>query len=132
MSLMDGGIVDLMRDRLSYLGQKQAVLAQNVANADTPGYKAKELAAFTTFADELKAASAGTMAVTDTKHIVPASMAGVNAGSKRMKPFEVLPSGNSVDLEQQMMEVSSTTMEYQADTSILHKFMSFFRLAIGK
>jgi len=131
MSLMDGGIVDLMKDKLSYLGQRQAVLAQNVANANTPGYKAKEITPFKSFAEEMKSAS-NSMAVTDNKHIVPASLSGSNAVSKKMRSFEVVPSGNSVDLEQQMMEVSSTTMEYQADTSILHKFMSLFRLAIGK
>jgi len=131
MSMMDGGIIDVMKNKLSYLGQQQAVLAQNVANANTPGYKAKELVPFKSFADEMKSASGG-MVVTDAKHIVPASMAGVNAATKNTKSFEVVPTGNSVDLEQQMMNVSKTAIEYQADTSIMHKFMSFFRLAIGK
>lgn len=59
-------------------------------------------------------------------------MAGVNAAAKAMRTFEVQPTGNSVELEQQMMEVSATTVEYQADTSILHKFMSMMKLAIGR
>lgn len=130
MSLLEGGVVGVMRSKLSYLGQRQAVLAQNVANANTPGYKAKELAPFTSFADTLKGVSAG-MSVTNANHITPASMAGVNAATKKMEPFEVVPSGNSVDLEQQMMEVSKTAVEYQADTSILHKFLALFRMAIG-
>lgn len=131
MSMMDGGIMTLMKDKLSYLGQRQAVLAQNVANANTPGYKAKELAPFTSFAQEMQAAS-GTMQVTSDKHIVPASMAGVNAATKKMRSYEVTPTGNSVDLEQQMTEVSATTVEFQADTSILHKFMSMMKMAIGR
>jgi len=130
MSLTDGGILSLMKDKMSYLGQKSSVLAQNVANANTPGYKAKEVVAFTSFADEMQKAS-NTMAVTNAAHIVPASMSGVNAATKKMRSFEVLPSGNSVDLEQQMMEVSQTNIEYQADTSIYQKFMALFRTALG-
>jgi flagellar basal-body rod protein FlgB len=131
MALTDGGIITLMKDRLSYLGQRQSVLAQNVANANTPGYKAKELSPFKTFSEELQSASS-TMRVTDEKHITPAGMAGVNAMTKKMRSFEILPTGNSVDLEQQMIEVTATNVEYQADTSILHKFMSMMKLAIGK
>ena len=130
MSLMDGGILSIMSQKMSYLGQKQAVLAQNVANANTPGYKAKELTEFGTFAEAMKSASSG-MAVTSDKHIVPASMAGANAVTKKMKPFEILPTGNSVDLEQQMMEVSKTTVEYQADASIYQKFMALLKMAVG-
>ena len=133
MSLMDGGILSLMTQKLSYLGQRESVLAQNVANANTPGYKAKDLTPFGTFAEALKSANTGAgMVVTDAKHIVPASMAGVNASSKKAHSYETVPSGNSVDLEQQMMEVSKTTMEYQADASIYHKFMGLLRVAIGK
>ena len=131
MALTDGGIMTLMKDKLSYLGQRQAVLAQNVANANTPGYKAKELSAFKTFSEEMQAASSS-MQVTNEKHITPAGMAGANAMTKKMRSFEVLPTGNSVDLEQQMMEVTATNVEYQADTSILHKFMGMLKLAIGR
>lgn len=130
MAITDGGILSLMKDRMSYLGQKSAVLAQNVANANTPGFQAKELAPFVSFAEEMKKAS-DTMSVTSTKHIVPASMSGVNASTKKMRSFEVLPSGNTIDLEQQMMEVSKTTVEYQADVSIYQKFMTLFRMALG-
>lgn len=59
MAMMDGGIMSLMKDKLAYLGQRQAVLAQNVANANTPGYKAKELAPFTSFAQELELCQPG-------------------------------------------------------------------------
>lgn len=128
MSMLDSGIVRIMSEKMSYLGQKQAVHAQNVANADTPGYQAKDIVPFT-FGDAMKQAQA-TMATTDPGHIVPASMAGMNVGTKKARSFETVPSGNSVDLEQQMMEVSKTTMEYQADTSILHKFMGMIRLAV--
>lgn len=130
MSFSDSGILRLMSEKMSYLGQKQTVLAQNVANANTPGYKAREISAFT-FETAMKEAGGG-MKVTDTKHIVPASMAGANAGTQKMRSFETVPSGNSVDLEQQMMEVSKTTVDYQATASIYQKFMTLMRVALGK
>lgn len=130
MSISDSGIIRVMSEKMSYLGQKQSVQAQNVANANTPGFKAKEIVPFT-FDDAMKDVQKG-MVTTNEQHIVPASMAGVNAGTKKARSFETVPSGNSVDLEQQMMEVSKTTMDYQASASILHKFMTLIRLAIGK
>ncbi len=130
MSFSDSGILRLMSEKMSYLGQKQTVLAQNVANSSTPGYKARQIAPFT-FATALKEAGGG-LSATNPKHIVPASMAGANSGTNKMRSYETVPSGNSVDLEQQMMEVSSTNMDFQATSSIYHKFMSLLRSAAGK
>ena len=130
MALTDSGLLRLMTEKMAYLGQRQAVLAQNVANANTPGFKAKDLAPFS-FNDALKEASAG-MRVTDPRHIVPASMAGVNATTKKAHSFETVPSGNSVELEQQMMQVSEMAVDYQAVTSVYHKIMGLFKTAIGK
>jgi flagellar basal-body rod protein FlgB len=119
---------DLLEKRMAYLNQRSAVLAENVANADTPGYKAQDLTPFT-FGDALKQASVG-MSVTDPHHIVPASMAGVNGKTVKADGIETLPSGNSVDLEQQMMEVSKTSVDYQGITSIYRSIGALFNLAL--
>lgn len=130
MAFTDTGLIRLMNDKMAYLGQRQAVLAQNVANANTPGYAAKDLAPFT-FADAMRDASPG-MKVTNARHIVPASMAGVNAATKTAASFEILPSGNSVDLEQQAMEVSKNATDYQSILAVYRKFIGLFRIALGK
>jgi flagellar basal-body rod protein FlgB len=130
MTLTDTGLIRLMTEKMSYLGQRQSVLAQNVANANTPGYTAKDLTPFS-FNDALKEASGG-MTVTDPRHIVPASMAGVNASTKKAHSFETVPSGNSVELEQQMMKVSTTSIDYQESAAIYRKILGLFRTAIGK
>jgi flagellar basal-body rod protein FlgB len=128
MSYSVTGLFDLLTDKMSYLNQKQAVLAENVANVDTPKYKQLELKPYT-FGDALKQASVG-MAVTDSRHIVPASMAGTNAKTIKSKNTEELPSGNTVDIEQQMMEVSKTSMDYQQATALYHKWVGLFKIAI--
>lgn len=121
-------LVSLLLQKMGYLSQRQGVLAENVANADTPGFKARELAPFT-FGDALKQASVG-MAVTDPRHIIPASMAGTNAKTVRSKESEVTLSGNSVNLEKQMMEVSKNTVEYKEVTSIYHRIGQLFSIAL--
>ena len=128
MSSNLSSLFDIFSQKMSYLNQKQAVLAENVANADTPGYKQLDVKPFT-FGDALRQADVG-MTVTDPRHIVPASMAGVNAQTFKSKNVEVLPSGNSVDIEDQMLEVSKTTGEYQEVTSLYHKWAGLLKIAI--
>jgi flagellar basal-body rod protein FlgB len=128
MSSSVSGILDLLTQKMSYLNQKQGVLAENVANVDTPGYRQLDIKPFT-FSDAMRQADIG-MAVTDPRHIVPASMAGVNAQTSIAKDTEVSPSGNSVDLENQMMEISKTAVDYQTMTSIYHKMTGLFKIAI--
>jgi len=122
------GVFDLLSQKMSYLSRKQAVLAENIANVDTPGYKQLELKEFT-FGDALKQAGAG-MRVTDPRHIVPGSMAGANAQTMQSKDTEMLPSGNTVDIERQMMEVSKTSIDHQTMTSLYHKMTQLLKIAI--
>lgn len=129
MSLMDTGLMRLLGDRMAYQGQRMAVLSENVANANTPGYKARDLAPYS-FADAMDQA-AKTLRVTQSGHMVPASMAGVNAQTQKAHSFETVPTGNSVDLEQQMMNVSQTSVDYQSFLGIYHKMVSLFRTAVS-
>ncbi|MDR3450020.1 MAG: flagellar basal body rod protein FlgB [Alphaproteobacteria bacterium] len=128
MSSNLSGLIDLLTTKLTYLNQRQAVLAENVANADTPGYKELDVKPFT-FGDALKQADVG-MTVTDPRHIVPASMAGVNAKTIEVKDTETLANGNSVDIESQMMEVSKNNVDYQTMTAVYHKMTGLFKIAI--
>jgi flagellar basal-body rod protein FlgB len=118
----------LLSQKMAYLNQRQSVLAENVANADTPGYKARDLTPFS-FGSTLKQALIG-MITTDPRHIVPASMSGVNAKTTKIKTAETTLSGNSVDVENQMMEVSKTAVEYKEVTSIYHKIGALFNIAL--
>ena len=128
MSSNLGGLIDLLTQKMSYLNQKQGVIAENVANVDTPNYKQLELKPFT-FGDALRQANIG-MTVTDPRHIVPAALAGVNAKTIKSKDVDVTANGNSVDVTGQMMEVSKTSLEYQKVTSVYHKMVGLFKIAI--
>ena len=136
------GLMGLIQQRLSYLSQRQTVLAQNVANANTPGYKPKDLEPFS-FEQALRETkpaptqfSSSTLAVTNPAHIqaVAAGSAplGTHFATKKMKAYEVSPSGNAVSLEQQMSQVSQTAIEYNAFTGIMGKVRGWLRMALGK
>ena len=70
------------------------------------------------------------MAVTDPKHIIPASMSGSHAKSIEQASIETLPNGNAVDMEQQMLEVSKNSVDYQGITSIYKAISGMFRVAL--
>ena len=128
MSSNISGLFDTLTQKLSWLNQKQAVLAENVANANTPGYKQLDVTPLS-FGDAMKQANVG-MTVTDPRHIVPASMAGVNAKTFQSKDTAVSLSGNSVDIEQQMTEVSKTSVDYQTMTAVYHKMLALMKISI--
>ncbi|MER2520967.1 MAG: flagellar basal body rod protein FlgB [Bdellovibrionales bacterium] len=128
MTSSNNGLMGLLSARMGYLSQKQSVYAENVANANTPGYKARDVAAFS-FGAALKKAQIG-MAVTDSQHIVPASMAGAHSATVKVRDYETTPDGNAVDVEQEMMKVSQTGVEYQLVTSLYRKMTGLLKVAL--
>jgi len=55
MSIGDSAIFGMMSDKMSWLSQRQRVLSQNIANADTPDYKARDIAKLS-FTDQARPA----------------------------------------------------------------------------
>ena len=132
---MDMGIplFSLLSQRMSWLSARQSVLAQNVANADTPNYVARDMKPMD-FNKMLagQTSSATSLAVTDARHI-PVS------GGKEYHGFEQedaygeggSPTGNVVSLEQEMIKLSDTQIQYQAATNLYQKAVGMFRTALG-
>src|ERR1700691_2574839 len=105
MAISDIPILAMLRERMQWHEARQQVLAENVANADTPNYQAKDLAA-PTFDGALSASLS--LARTDPGHIA-SSGGGVGGGSgfaaEEGGKYEVTPRGNSVTHEDEMMKV---------------------------
>jgi len=128
-------LLSMLKDRMSWLSQRQNVLSQNVANVDTPGYAARDLKPVD-FAQALKnVVSAnnfsGALMTTNPRHI---AMAQQNGGFDDMNTPDIQssPSGNSVSLEQEMIKVSDTQAQFQAATNLYAKAMSMMKTAIGR
>lgn len=133
MSISDLPVLQALRAKMKWHQARQTVLAQNVANADTPDYQAKDLRPLS-FRSALMSVSEPGLRVTDPKHIPIAASAGETAGYRDRddSDFDITPSGNSVVLEEQMMKVAQNQMDHQAAASLYSKSIGLLRMAIGQ
>lgn len=116
---------------MDWLGQRQTVLAQNVANADTPHYKPQDLTERSFLQAMRSSESRGAPGKTHAHHIDTAMNAPRDPRQREQKErYETAPSGNAVVLEEQLVQVQETQMQYAALTSLYSKQMLFFRLAL--
>ena len=132
MNLDSISLFRVVDKQLRYLGQRQETLAKNIANANTPGYQAMDLAA-PDFQSAMNSAQSVEMAATAPSHfgVAKGAMSPVTAREKPIVPWEISPDGNSVVLEQQMMEASSTQANYQMATELYRKYIGMMKLALG-
>jgi flagellar basal-body rod protein FlgB len=135
MDLTKLPLFETLRERMAFLSARQTVLAENVANANTPNYRARDVEApdFAAMAEGEGAGSATLLRVTSPMHIAsPGSTGfGIQGGFRirDMPDAESTPNGNSVVLEDQMMKVSSNQMDYSTATQIYKKALALIRLA---
>ncbi|MBI1326886.1 MAG: flagellar basal body rod protein FlgB [Alphaproteobacteria bacterium] len=120
--------------KMNYLDQRQKVLAQNIANADTPMYRPSDMKK-TDFGRVLRNVTGErTIRVenTNAKHMPPASEAAVNdpKQGKSKDMYEVAPDNNGVILEEQMLKANQTNMDYNLMLNVYAKNMGMLRTAI--
>lgn len=120
-----------LTDRLHWLSERQRLLAENVANADTPKFKPRDLAPFNDFKTSLQQAMI-MPAVTQANHIHSGRPMVAGIRIVESPDQDTLPSGNGVDLESEMIKVSQTGMEYQQMINLLKKWHGMVRVALGK
>ncbi len=128
---MDLGILTLARDLGSHAAARQSVIAQNVANADTPGYKAKDV---TAFADAYDGLSMQGMALRTTRpgHIA-GSIAATRFGVVEDTAFAAeAPNGNTVSLEDQMMRAVEAEQSHDLALGVYRKSLDILRMTMGR
>jgi flagellar basal-body rod protein FlgB len=127
-----GGGISLFQalgEKMRWHQERQGVLAENIANADTPGFIERDLKAFS-FDDEMTSMASLTMSTSSPTHMQATS--GGGRFGDLSAPFEVTPSGNAVTLEDEMMKVSGNDMDYQAVTTLYTRSMRLLKIAIGR
>ncbi len=133
MGIMNVSMFGLLIDKMRWHQARQGVLAENVANAETPGFKAQELKPFEMSAEQSRASFLPlTTTATQPTHfsVYNASSAGYSAATEQ--GFEVTPEGNGVTLEEQMTKVAENQMDYQTVTALYTRSVSILRIALGK
>ncbi len=133
---MDYGSIPVfqgMARKMHYLGERQALLAMNVANVDTPDYTPRDLKK-PDFAGEVQAASARlSMARTHASHLAGAEgSGGMFKEMKRSDTFETNPNENKVSLEEEMQKMALNQADYNQMTALYRKTIDMFKTAIGR
>ena len=132
MNLQKVPILSMLTKKMSWLNERQRVLAQNIANADTPGFRPNDLKNV----DFARAVSALdrklTVAATAQSHIKPRIGNAEWRSEEVKKPFEVAPAGNAVVLEEEVMKVAETQADYQLITNLYKKNVGFIKAALGR
>ncbi len=131
MDLNSIPLFSLLAKRMAWLNERQAVLAQNVANADTPGYKPLDLKPLDFHGLAREAAGRATLATTRPGHLAPrGAKTGIGAPVQQ-EVLESSPSGNAVVLEEEMMKVGQTRLDYDLAVSLYRKHISLIRVALS-
>jgi flagellar basal-body rod protein FlgB len=135
MPISDIPLFSMLRTRMQWHQERQKVLAENVANADTPKFQPRDLKPLD-FGRGARDPQAGTgggtlkLAATDPAHITGSPGTSAFATNRNTK-YDVRPAGNAVNLEDEMMKVAANQMDYQAAISLYSRGMGLIRTAIS-
>ena len=126
-------LFDAIRGRLGWLEERQRVIAQNVANADTPGFAARDLRAPDDFAHAMMQQSQGVgMMRTSTAHMAIQPQRAVNYASMTSPDSETTLDGNSVVVEEQMLRMAESRMAHDAAIGFYQKSLNMLPMAARK
>jgi flagellar basal-body rod protein FlgB len=120
--------------KLSWLSQRQKVLAQNISNADTPGYRPKDLKPVEFGRLVKSAARRIDVRLTNPLHLGRASQpdGGQSRAQVQRRTYEAAPDGNAVVLEEQMAKVAQTAVEFQLATNLYRKHVALLKTVLGR
>jgi len=127
MAIADISILSMLRTRMQWHQERQRVLADNVANAETPSFIPHDLAE----------------PQFDGRGLTPVSLLrtdpGHQADPETSSPFgqtnsgfQVRPTGNGVTHESEMIKVADNQMNFQAATALYSKSLGLIKIAVGK
>lgn len=133
MSVGQLSLFDALKQKMHWHQARQSLLAENVANAETPGYRGQDLKPFE-FEGHMRENSTASVHIATTRpnHIGVSSRASGGYEPHEMNSFQITPEGNGVVLEDEMMKVSTNQMDYQAATTLYTRSMRLLRTALGR
>jgi len=123
-------------DRMRYLTERQTLIARNIANSDTPGYKAQDLAPFVPTSGSSGATTAG---------VSPVVLVQTNPAHLQLEPDAVesqqpvdteadyggeKPTGNTVSVEEQMIKSADVSNAFAMATAVYTKSISIMKTAV--
>ncbi len=108
-----------------HAGQQQALSAQNIANADTPGYRARHLVPFA----ELASTARGATRATRDRHLFGTRASRIDPAEQRAAQD---PNGNTVSLEREMVSAVNAKRQHDRALAIYRSNLSILRASLGR
>lgn len=121
--------------KMDYLNQRQRIIAQNVANSDTPGYQPQDLLPVD-FGKVLKNVInhnklSVDLETTNQNHMPPPGKVVNPRSDEQDETYEVAPAGNAVIMEEQLINAGATVADYNLMTNLYQKHVGMIRTALG-
>jgi flagellar basal-body rod protein FlgB len=101
-----------------WLSVRQATIAGNVANANTPGYRALDVEPFEAAMEQTRLA----MTTTQPAHLTMSADASAKVEVRKEDPWEITHSGNSVSLEQELIKAGDVNRAFKLNAGVLKAF----------
>ncbi len=122
-------LVALAKNRMDWVARRQEVLAENIANANTPGYLPSDLKDFKA---ELRSTLLPVQPVaTNPMHMRP-EIKDPRVVAETKKTFESSPDGNAVVLDEQLAKLGEAKSAYDLAASLMQKQFKMIKTALGK
>jgi flagellar basal-body rod protein FlgB len=116
--ISDAALFEALRRQMTLAAARQVVSAGNLANVDTPGFKAREVDFSTTLDDTLGRG----LATTDPRHLRGADTGGA-ASTRDVQGLPERRDGNTVQIDRELLEMTRASGEFQrAQTALAAKF----------
>jgi flagellar basal-body rod protein FlgB len=131
MALSDIPILSMLRTKMEWHQARQKVLAENVANADTPAFRPHDLVA-PNFERALRPVASVSLERTEVDHIAGTVGSASPFRNRTENGYEIRPTGNAVSLEDEMMKVAANQMDFQAATAVYTHSLNLIKSALGK
>jgi flagellar basal-body rod protein FlgB len=130
MAISQIPIFSMLRTRMQWHQERQQLLAENVANANTPKFKPRDLAQ--PDPAQVQPAAAVGLARTSASHITDATGGPAQFQLDLRGTFEVRPTGNAVHLEDEMLKVAANQMDFQTASALYARGLGLIKTALGK
>ena len=132
MPVSDIPVFSMLRTRMHWHQERQRLLSENVANADTPSFRPRDLAPLDLGRNAPAVGSYLTLTRTASGHMGSSQAAPVRFTAASQTKNESRPTGNAVNLEDEMIKVAANQMDYQAATSLYTRSLGLLKTAMGK
>ncbi len=131
MDLNQSTMFQMMKQRMEHSVERQKVLSQNLANANTPKYLPKDVRNLD-FKNELRRASGLTPVATNPSHLQGMRAAQEFKTETQRNPETLQISGNAVSIEDELVKVNDTQGMYSLMTNLYKKNTDMLKMVIRR